>query len=89
MSTIQAFEVGLAAEKKACDFYDMALSGITDPEVMTLFTELRDRCPNTSRCYERKWPNYPRALASRPRTTPMMRPIYRAWFTIYIAFVSN
>jgi len=42
MSTIQAFEVGLAAEKKAHDFYDMALPGITNPEVRTLFTELRD-----------------------------------------------
>ena len=42
MSTIQAFEVGLAAEKKAYDFYDGALTGITDPEVWTLFTELRD-----------------------------------------------
>jgi len=42
MSTIQAFEVGLAAEKKAYDFYDMALPGITDPDVQALFTELRD-----------------------------------------------
>ena len=42
MSTVQAFEVGLAAEKKAYDFYDMALPGITNPEVRTLFTELRD-----------------------------------------------
>ena len=42
MSTIQAFELGLAAEKKAYDFYDMALTGITDPEVKALFTELRD-----------------------------------------------
>jgi len=42
MSTLQAFEVGLAAEKKAYDFYDMALPGITDPEVRILFTELRD-----------------------------------------------
>ena len=42
MSTIQAFEVGLAAEKKAHDFYDMALPGITNPEVQALFTELRD-----------------------------------------------
>jgi len=42
MSTLQAFEVGLAAEKKAYDFYDMALPGIVDPEVRTLFTELRD-----------------------------------------------
>ena len=42
MSTVQAFEIGLAAEKKAYDFYDMALPGITDPEIKTLFTELRD-----------------------------------------------
>jgi rubrerythrin len=42
MSTVQAFEVGLAAEKKAYDFYDMALPGIIDPEVRALFTELRD-----------------------------------------------
>ena len=42
MSTLQAFEVGLAAEKKAYDFYDMALPGITDPEIHALFTELRD-----------------------------------------------
>jgi rubrerythrin len=42
MSTLQAFEIGLEAEKKAYDFYDMALPGITDPEVRALFTELRD-----------------------------------------------
>jgi len=42
MSTVQAFEVGLAAEKKAYDFYDMALPGISDPDVRALFTELRD-----------------------------------------------
>jgi len=42
MSTLQAFELGLAAEKKAYDFYDMALPGVTDPEVKELFTELRD-----------------------------------------------
>ena len=42
MSIVKAFEVGLSAEKKAYDFYDKALPGITDPEVRTLFTELRD-----------------------------------------------
>ncbi len=42
MSTVQAFKVGLAAEQKAYDFYDMALPGVTDPEVRALFTELRD-----------------------------------------------
>jgi len=42
MSVVQAFEIGLAAEKKAYDFYDMALPGVTDPAVRELFTELRD-----------------------------------------------
>jgi rubrerythrin len=42
MSILQALELGLAAEKKAYDFYNMALPGITDPDVITLFTELRD-----------------------------------------------
>jgi len=42
MSTLQAFELGLEAEKKAYDFYDMALPGITDPEIRELFIELRD-----------------------------------------------
>ena len=31
-----------AAEKKAHDFYDQALPGITNPEVRELFAELRD-----------------------------------------------
>ena len=30
MSTVQAFEIGLASERKAHDFYDRALPGITD-----------------------------------------------------------
>ena len=42
MSTVQAFKVGLAAEQKAYDFYDMALPGIADSDVRELFTELRD-----------------------------------------------
>lgn len=42
MSTLQAIEIGLAAEQKAYDFYDMALPGITDADVRELFTELRD-----------------------------------------------
>ena len=42
MSTVEAFEVGLEAEKKAHDFYDLALPGISDPDVVELFTELRD-----------------------------------------------
>ncbi len=42
MSIAQAFEVGVASEKKAYDFYDMALEGITNEEVRELFTELRD-----------------------------------------------
>ena len=42
MSTLQAFEIGISAEQKAYDFYDMALPGITNPEVRELFIELRD-----------------------------------------------
>ncbi len=42
MSTVRAFELGLEAEKKAYDFYDGALPGITNAEVRALFTELRD-----------------------------------------------
>ena len=42
MSVLDAFKVGLAAEQKAYDFYNDALPGITDPEVIELFTELRD-----------------------------------------------
>ncbi|MBT8080942.1 MAG: ferritin family protein [Gammaproteobacteria bacterium] len=42
MSTLEAFELGLAAEKKAYDFYDAALPGINNPEVRELFIELRD-----------------------------------------------
>ena len=42
MSLVQAFELGLAAERKAFDFYDRALPGVSDPEIRELFTELRD-----------------------------------------------
>ncbi len=42
MSVVQAFELGLAAEKKAYDFFDSALPGISDEDVKALFTELRD-----------------------------------------------
>ena len=42
MSTLQAFEVALAAEQKAHDFYDLALPGISNAEVRALFEELRD-----------------------------------------------
>lgn len=42
MSVLQAFQLGIAAEQKAYDFYDQALKHITDPEVVELFTELRE-----------------------------------------------
>jgi len=42
MSLLEAFEVGLEAERKAYDFYNDALPGVTDLEVRELFTELRD-----------------------------------------------
>ena len=42
MSALKACQVALQAEKKAFDFYDRALRRLTDPEVKTLFEELRD-----------------------------------------------
>ncbi|MBK8979125.1 MAG: ferritin family protein [Planctomycetes bacterium] len=42
MSTLQAFEVALAAEQKAHAFYADALPYVTDPEIRALFVELRD-----------------------------------------------
>ena len=42
MSTRGAWQVALAAEQKALDFYNQALPHITDPEILALFTELRD-----------------------------------------------
>ena len=42
MSVLQAFELGMASEKKAYDFYDQALEHITHSEIRDLFIELRD-----------------------------------------------
>lgn len=42
MSTRQAFEVALASEQKAHDFYDQALAHVTNDEIRALFVELRD-----------------------------------------------
>jgi len=42
MSLLQAYELAKSSEQKAYDFYDGALPNITDPDVRTLFVELRD-----------------------------------------------
>jgi len=42
MSARQAFEIALSSEQKAFDFYNEALTHVTDPGIRTLFTELRD-----------------------------------------------
>ena len=42
MSPLKAYWVALTAERKARDFYDQALRYVTNPEVKTLFEELRD-----------------------------------------------
>ena len=42
MSLLQAYELAKSSEQKAYDFYDQALPNITDPDVRTLFVELRD-----------------------------------------------
>lgn len=41
MTARQAMEVALACEVKARDFFDAALAHVSDPEVRTLFEELR------------------------------------------------
>lgn len=42
MSELKACQVALYSERKAFDFYDRALRSVTEPEVRTLFEELRD-----------------------------------------------
>lgn len=42
MSAFKAYQVALASEKKAFAFYDRALRGVKQPDVKTLFEELRD-----------------------------------------------
>ena len=42
MSQLKACQLALSAEKKAYDFYDVALPGVKQPEVKALFEELRD-----------------------------------------------
>jgi rubrerythrin len=42
MSILQAFEVALASEQKAYDFYDEALKHVSNPDIHALFVELRD-----------------------------------------------
>ena len=41
MSPLKAFRVALAAEQKACAFYEQALPGVADSDVKTLFQELK------------------------------------------------
>jgi rubrerythrin len=42
MSPLDAYLVALSSEKKAFAFYDLALRYVTEPEVKSLFEELRD-----------------------------------------------
>jgi rubrerythrin len=42
MSLLQAYELAKSSEQKAYDFYDEAMPNITDPDIRTLFVELRD-----------------------------------------------
>ncbi len=42
MSTLHAYQIALAAEQKAHDFYDLALPHVTNPLVKKLFEELRE-----------------------------------------------
>jgi len=42
MSQMRAYEIALMAERKAHAFYDQALRWVTQPDVKTLFAELRE-----------------------------------------------
>lgn len=42
MSQLKAFQVALASEKKAFEFYDQALPSVKQPDVKALFEELRE-----------------------------------------------
>jgi len=42
MSTLDAYRIALASEKKAFAFYDQALRHVENPEIKALFEELRD-----------------------------------------------
>ncbi len=42
MSALKALKVALSSERKAYEFYDEALPGVTQPEVKALFLELRE-----------------------------------------------
>jgi rubrerythrin len=42
MSPLKAYHIALSSEKKAFDFYDQALRHVDQPDVKTLFEELRD-----------------------------------------------
>lgn len=42
MSTLHAYRIALSSEQKAYNFYDQALPHVTNDEVRTLFTELRE-----------------------------------------------
>jgi rubrerythrin len=52
MSLLQAYELAKSSEQKAHDFYDDALPSITDPDVRTLFVELRDEETEHARMIE-------------------------------------
>jgi rubrerythrin len=59
MSALQAFEVALASEQKAFDFYDQALAFVTDPGIQALFTELRDEETEHVRLVQEAMANLP------------------------------
>jgi rubrerythrin len=59
MSLLQAYELAKSSEQKAYDFYDEALPSINDPDVRTLFVELRDEETEHVRMIEEAIANLP------------------------------
>jgi rubrerythrin len=70
MSALQAFEVALSAERKAHDFYDQALPHVSDDEIRTLFTELRDEETEHVRMVEEAIAKLPPGARVEPEEDP-------------------
>lgn len=59
MSVRHAYDIALAAEKKASAFYDEALPYVSNEEVRTLFVELRDEETEHVQLLEKAMANLP------------------------------
>ena len=59
MSARQALEVALSSEKKAHEFFDLAIPGLRNPDVRALFEELREEEASHQRMIEQHMKDMP------------------------------